>query len=146
MEFLPSCVNTIAWTLTKYKEKRLDGNPKRMLCAILNIFLKQQIIKQQLYSHLPPISNTFQLRWTRYTVHCWRSKDKFISDVFQWIQYTWMCQCLPTSKNWHELCADTWSGCEDLPGTIGDRDRWRGRDKELCAESTTWWWTNQNPS
>ena len=37
-----------------------------------------------LHGHLLPISQTIQLKRTRHVQgHCWRSKDKLISDVFQ---------------------------------------------------------------
>ena len=38
-------------------------------------------IKQQLYGHLPPITKTIQIRRTRHTGHCWRSKVELISDI-----------------------------------------------------------------
>ena len=44
------------WMLTKHMEKRLDGNYTRMLWAILNMSWRQHPTKQQLYSHLPPIT------------------------------------------------------------------------------------------
>ena len=43
------------WTLTKWMEKKLDGNYSRMLRAILNETWRQQPTKQQLYGHLPLI-------------------------------------------------------------------------------------------
>ena len=84
MEFLPSsgCANTTLWnhhTLTKCIEKKLDWSCTRMLLAILNKSWKQHPTKQQVYGHLPPISKTIQIRWTRHAGHCWRSKDELIS-------------------------------------------------------------------
>ena len=70
------------WTLTKRLEKKLDGNYTIMLKAILNKSWRQHPTKHQLYGHLPPISNTIQVRRTRKAGHCWRSKDELISDVF----------------------------------------------------------------
>ena len=72
------------WTLTKRLEKKLDGNYTRMLRAILNKSWWQHPTKHQLYSHLPPITKTIQVRLTRHTGHCWRSRDKLISDVLLW--------------------------------------------------------------
>ena len=55
--FLPGCGHVDATgTLIKCLEKKLDKNYTRMLHAGLNKFLKQLPTKQQLYSHLPPIS------------------------------------------------------------------------------------------
>ena len=72
------------WTLTKRLEKKLDGNYTRMLRAILNKSWRQHPTKNQLYSHLPPIMKTVQVRQTRHAGHCWRSRDELISDVLQW--------------------------------------------------------------
>ena len=67
------------WTLTKRLEKKLDGNYTRMLRAILNKSWWQHPTRHQLYSHLPPITKTIQVRWTRHAGHCWRSRDELIS-------------------------------------------------------------------
>ena len=72
------------WTLTKRMEKKLDGNYTRMLWAILNKSRRQHLTKHQLYGHLPPITKTIQVRWTRHARHWWRSRDELISDVLLW--------------------------------------------------------------
>ena len=72
------------WTLTKWLEKKLDGNYTRMLQAILKKSWRQHPTRHQLYGHLPPITKTFQARRTRHTGHCWRSRDELISDVLLW--------------------------------------------------------------
>ena len=53
------------WTLTKSEEKNLDGNYQRMLCGALNKSQKQHPKKLQLYSLLPPILPTIQVRQAR---------------------------------------------------------------------------------
>ena len=72
------------WTLTKRMEKKLNGNYTRMLRVILNKTCRQHPKKQQLYGHLPPITKTIKVRWTRHAGHCWRSRDELISDVLLW--------------------------------------------------------------
>ena len=72
------------WTLTKQLKKKLNGNYTRMLRAILNKSWWQHPTRHQLYSHLPPITKTIQVRWTWHAVHYWRSKDELISDVLLW--------------------------------------------------------------
>ena len=47
-------------------EKKIDGNNRRMLRVALNISWKQYSTKQQLYDHLPQISQTIQVRCTSY--------------------------------------------------------------------------------
>ena len=70
--------------LIKRTEKKLDSNYTRMLWAILNKSWRQQPTKQQLYGHLPPITKTIKIRWTRHVGHCWRSRDELISDALLW--------------------------------------------------------------
>ena len=65
-------------------EKKLDGNYTRMLQAILNKSWRQYSTKQQLYGHFPPIMKTIQVRRTRHAGHCWKNRDKLISDVLLW--------------------------------------------------------------
>ena len=54
------------WTLTKRLEKKLDGNYTKMLRAILNKSWRQHPTKHLLYGHLPPITKTIQVSWTRH--------------------------------------------------------------------------------
>ena len=72
------------WTLTKRLEKKLDGNYTKILRAILNKFWQQHRTRHQLYGHEPPITKTIQARPSRHAGHCWRSKDKLVSDVLLW--------------------------------------------------------------
>ena len=78
---LCGCTN---WKLTKAREKKLDGNCTRMLRDILNKSWNQHPKTQQLYCHLPHISNNIKIRLTRHAGHCWRSKYELISDILQW--------------------------------------------------------------
>ena len=50
------------WTLTKWLEKKQDCNYTRMLRAILNKSWWQHPKKHQLYSYMPPITKTIQVR------------------------------------------------------------------------------------
>ena len=65
------------WIQTEQLEK-LDDNYTRMLRAILNESGRQHPTRHQLYSHLPPIMKTIQVRWTRHAGHCWKSRDVLI--------------------------------------------------------------------
>ena len=73
-----------------------------------------------LYNHPSKMNKT--------TGHCWRSKDKLISDVHLWTHsQCWLiCKTLPLiALHGHRI--------EDLPGAIDDRDRWRERGKCMLA-------------
>ena len=97
-------------TLTKQLEKKLDGNYTRMLRAILNKSWLQHLTKHQLYSYLPPITKTIQVRRTRHAGHCWRSRDELISDVLRWFPtYGRAKEGRPARTYIQQLCEDT--GC-----------------------------------
>ena len=99
--------------------------------------------KQQLYCHLPPITKTILIRWTKHTEHYWRSKDELISNVLLWKpshggasvgQPTRTYEYLP------QLCTDTVCSLEGLPKAMDDRYKWWERVREIHASSMTWWW------
>ena len=52
-----------------HMEKKLDGDYTRMLRVTSNKSWRQHPIKQQLYSHLPPITKTIQVRRTKRAEH-----------------------------------------------------------------------------
>ena len=103
-------------TLTKRLEKKLDGNYTRMLRAILNKSWRQHPTRHQLYSHLPPITKTIQVRRTKHAGHCRRSKDELISDVLLWTPaYGQTKAGRPARIYIQQLCEDTGCNPEDLP-------------------------------
>ena len=129
------------WTLTKRLEEKLDGNYTRMLRAILNKSWRQHPTRHQLYGHLPPIMKTIQVRRTRHAGHCWRSKDKLISDVLQWTPTYGQAKAeWPARTYIQQLCEDTGCNPEDLPEAMNDREKWRERVRDIRAGGTTWWW------
>ena len=129
------------WMLTKRLKKKLDGNYTRMLRAILNKSWRQHPIRHQLYSHLPPIMKTIQVRWTRHAGHCWRSKDELISDVLLWIPAYGQAKAGRPARTYiQQLREDTGCSPEDLPKAMNDREKWRERVRDIHASGTTWWW------
>ena len=112
------------WTLTKRLEKKLDGNYTRMLRAILNKSWRLHPTKPQLYGHLPPIRKTIQVRWTRHAGHCWRSRDKLISDVLlSTPTYGRAKAGQPAQTYIQQLCKDTQCSPEDLPEAMNDWEK-----------------------
>ena len=109
------------WMLTKWLEKKLDGNYTRMLRAILNKSWRQHPTRHQLYSHLPPITKTIQVGRTRHAGHCWRSSDELISDVLVWTPtYGWAKAGRPARTYIQQLCEDTecGSGGDERQGEV----------------------------
>ena len=128
------------WTLTKRLEKKLDGNYTRILWVILNKSWWQHPTRHQLYSHLPPITKTIQVKRTRHAGHCWRSRDELISDVLLWTATYGRAKAgWPARTYIQQLCEDT--GCipEDLPEAMNNREKWRERVRDIRASGTTWW-------
>ena len=124
----------ITWTLTKYMEKKLDGNYRRILRAILNEYWRQHPTKQLLYDHLPPITKTIQVRRTKHAGHYWRSKDELISDVLLWNPSHGWAKVGRLARTYiQQLCADTRCRLEELPGVMDDRDGRRDRVSVLAA-------------
>ena len=129
------------WMLTKRLEKKLDGNCTRMLWAILNKSWRQHLTKHQLYSHLPPIMKTIKVRWTRHAGHCWRSRDKLISDVLLWTPSYGQAKAGPPAQtNIQQLCEDTGCSPEDLQAAMNNRKEWQERVRDIRADGTAWWW------
>ena len=111
------------WMLTKRLEKKLDGNYTRMLWAVLNKFWRQHPTKQQLYSHLPPIKKTIQVRRTKHAGHCWRSKDELISDELLWTPSHGRAKAGQQAWTYiQQRYADREYSLEDFPGAMDDRE------------------------
>ena len=119
-------------TLTKWLEKKLDSNYARMLRAILNKSWWQHPTRHQLYGHQPPIIKTIQVRRTRHAGHCWRSRDKLISDVLLWTPTYGRAKAGRPARTYiQQLCEDMGCGPEDLPEVMNDRDKWRERVRDI---------------
>ena len=123
------------WTLTKWTEKKLDGNYTRMMQAVLNKSWRQHPTKQQLYGHLPPITKTIQVRQTRHAGHCWRSKDELISNILLWTPSHECAKARRPARTYiQQLCANTGYSPEDLLGAMNDRDGWQERVRDMMKK------------
>ena len=112
-----------------------------MLRTILNKSWRQHPTKHQLYGHLPPITKTIQVRRTRHSGYCWRSRDELISDVLLWTPTYGRAKAgRPARTYTQQLCEDTGCSPEDLPEAMNDREKWRERVRDIRADGTTWWW------
>ena len=129
------------WTLTKRLEKKLEGNYTRMLRAILNKSGRQHPTKRQLYGQLPPITKTIQVRRTRHTGHCWRSRDELISDVLLWTPTYGRAKAGRPARTYiQQICEDTGCSPEDLTEAMNDGEEWREKIRDIRAGGTWWWW------
>ena len=129
------------WTLTKRLEKKLDGNYTRMLQAILNKSWRQHTTSHHLYGHLPPITQTIQVRRNRHARHCCRSRDELISDVLLWTPTYGQAKAgWPARIYIQQLCEDSGCSPEDLLEAMNDKEKRRERVRDIRASGTTWWW------
>ena len=112
--------------LTQRMEKKFNGNYTRRLRAILDKSWRQRPTKHRLYGHLPSITKTIKVRWTRHVGHCWRNRNELISDVLLWSPLTWPSKSRATCSNIHTVaCEDTECSPDDLPEAMNDREEWR---------------------
>ena len=89
-QFFPSsgCVDIAIWT--HYIDSNLTYWEKARRQLHKNTASwRQHPTKQLLYGHLPPITKIIKVRRTRHAGHCWKSKDKLISDVLLWTPLHW---------------------------------------------------------
>ena len=127
------------WTLTKQMEKKFDGNYTRVLQAILNKSWRQHPTKPHLYGHLPSITKTIKVKRTRHVGHCWRSKNKLISDILLWTPSHGRTKARwPAWTYIQQLFEDTGCSPEGRPKTMNDREEWQERVRDICAGGTIW--------
>ena len=98
---------------------------------------RQHPTRHQLYSHLTPIMKTILVRRTRHAGHCWRSRDKLISDVLLWTPTYGRAKARrPTRIYIQQLCEDTGCSPEDLPEAMNDREKWQERVRDIRDSGT----------
>ena len=121
--------------LTKRMEKRLEDKYAKMQQLLLNKSWRHHPTKQQLYDHLPFITESIQVRRNRHAGYYWRSKDEFISDVLLWTRsYGRAKAAWPATTYIQQLCADTGCKLEDLPEGMDDREMWRERVRGIHTD------------
>ena len=75
---------------------------------------------------------------TNQTGHYWRSRDELISNVLLWTPSHGQAKAgWPARTYIQQLCEDTGCSPEDLLEAMNDRERWRKRVRDICANGTT---------
>ena len=99
-----------------------------MLRAILNKSWRQHPTNQELYGHIPKLSDVIKERRTRFAGHCWRSKNELASDLLLWTPKHGFSDVGRPSKTYiKQLAFDTGMEIEDLKNAMEDRNVWRER-------------------
>ena len=119
-------------TLMKCLENKLNRKDTRILHALLNKSWKDPT-KQMLYGHLPPITKIIQIRWARRAGHCWKRRNKLISNSLLSTPTHGHASVGQPGKTYiHQLCADIGCSLEDLSG---DRDQERIKEfHAICSQ------------
>ena len=142
--FQAAVTSILLYGCTTWTNKTAEEEARRQLhknaASNLEQVLAATPTKHQLYGHLPPITKTIQVRQTRHAGHCWRSRDKLISDLLLWTPTYGQAKAgQPAQTYIQQLCEDTRCSPEELPEAMNDREKWRERVRDIRATSTTWW-------
>ena len=154
MGFLSRCswIGTTIWMhhmdINKMYRKKPNMNYTRRIHTVLKKSNKQHLTKQQLYSHLPPIWKTTQVRQTRHAGYYMRSKEELMTDILLWTPTHWhisVGQPARTNISSVQTSDVVWRTCQEqwMIGT----DRARETVRVICAISITWcwwWWEIKN--
>ena len=86
MQFLPSSghVDTAVWMHHLDANKTAGEEVRRQLHKNVASNIEQVLVTTPHKASTIPITKTIQVRQTRHAGHCWRSRDKLISDVLLW--------------------------------------------------------------
>ena len=96
---------------------------------------------QQSSSCMATYLKTIKVRWTRHTGHCWRSRDKLISDVLLWTPaYGWAKAGRPARTYIQQLCEDTEYSLEDLRWVMRRSGERGSGIFVLVAQHDDWYW------
>ena len=88
-----------------------------------------------------PTMKTIKVRRSRHAGHCWRSKDKLMSDILLWTPSHKRAKVERPAINYiQQLCADTGCSLDDLLRAMDNRDGWWERARGSRSRSATWWW------
>ena len=105
-----------AWTLTKRLESKRNGTYTRILRAILNIHWSAHPSKQHFYGNLVQMTSVIKERRTRFSGHCYRTKDEVVSDLILWTPKHGKSKVGRPSKTYtKQLTEDVDCQLEDLP-------------------------------
>ena len=137
MRILPrsSCISTTVYLHLLEFNETLGENTR---WEFHNKSWGQHPTKQQLYSHLPLILPTIQVRWARNARLCLKSKNELMKwcssmDSNAWTHY-WHGWAAKTYI--HQLYTNTGYHLEDLPRVKADMYK---RVERICATSMPWW-------
>ena len=89
----------------------------------------------------PTTHHKNKVRRTRHAGHCWRSRDKLISDELLWTPSHGQAKAgWPARTYLKQLWANMGCNPEDLLEAMDDREGWRERVRVICVDGMTWWW------
>lgn len=114
------------WTLTKSLAKRLDGAYTKMLRVVKGVTWRQHVTNDQLYGDLVKISEVIKEQRTKFSGHCWRSKEETIHKLLLWEPlHGKRPRGRPTKTYIDQIVDDTDIPKENLATAMEDRKYWK---------------------
>ena len=133
-QFLPSSgrVDTAVWMHYLDANKRDGEEARRQLHKNVASNIEQVLVAT--HKTPTPITKTIQVRRTRHTGHCWRSRDELISDVLLWTPTYGRAKAGRPARTYiQQLCEDTGVSPEDMPDAMNNREKWQERVRDIRA-------------
>ena len=112
-----------ARTLAQSLDKKLDEVCSKMLIVVKNVTRQKRITNERLRAGLPRISTTITERRLRFSGHCWRSKNKAVSDLVSWEP---MHGKRSVGGQVHIFCSSAGGGHWDLQRLLASSDGRKG--------------------
>ena len=118
-----------------FKEDRWHIYKAPMDCT--QCFMRQHLTNRQLYGNLPTVSSVIQVRRLQFAGHCYRNKNEVVSRVILWEPKRGRrSQGRPAKSYINILAANTGAESSELPGLMGNRERWKTIVDSARARST----------
>ena len=95
------------------------------LRTALNVSWRQYLTNRKLYENLP-VSSVIQVRRLQFAGHCYGSKKEVVNRMILWEpRHGRRSKGRPAKSYINILAADTGAERSELPGLMGNRERWK---------------------
>ena len=120
------------WTLSSKQHQRLDGAYTKLLMRIKNISWKSHPTIQQIYCHLPHVSQVIRSRRLQFAGHCFRVTKEVVSSFVLWMPK-------PNGRRSNKLSypdvlsRDSQICQNEIGNAMQDRRTWKGVVKSVIS-------------
>ena len=120
------------WTLSSRQHKRLDGTYTKLLMRAKNLSWKSHPTLQQIYHHMPRLSQVIRARRLQFAGHCYRATNEVVSSFVLW-------RPEPNGRRSNKLSypdvlsKDSQIAKSELGTAMQDRGTWSGIVKSILS-------------